>query len=165
MADTQFKLPELGRDWKIYVITSVAYGLAVMSNLQGRSFWPVLSFTEESGLTQFVFLIVVYSILDGIIILAGRWCSPFFVLMFEWGAFTATLPPVCSFLQDGIYLRGSCLLFCRFLAVFSASLLAVKVSIYSEKRETPALARQYYILASRVLVPIIVVSAFIESLI
>ena len=44
----------MGRDWKIYVITSVAYGLAVMSNLQGRSFWPVLSFTEESGLTQLI---------------------------------------------------------------------------------------------------------------
>ena len=67
MADTQFKLPELGRDWKIYVITSVAYCLAVMSILQGRSFWPVLSFTEESGLIQFVFLIVMYSILDGMV--------------------------------------------------------------------------------------------------
>ena len=164
MADIQFRFPELGRDWKIYVITSVAYCLAVMSILQGRSFWPVLSFTEESGLTQFVFLIVVYSILDGIIILAGRWCSPFFILMLEWGAFTTALPPVCSFLQDGIYLRGSCLLFCRFLAVFSASLLAVKLSILG-KCGRPALAKQYYILVSRVLVPIIAVSAFIESLI
>ena len=164
MADTQFRFPALGRDWKVYVITSVSYCLSAICILQGRSFWPVLSFTEESGLTQFVFLIVMYSILDGIIILAGRWCNPVVILMLEWGAFTTTFPPVCSFLQDGIYLRGSCLLFCRFLAVFSASLLAVKLSILG-KCGRPALAKQYYILASRVLVPIIVVSAFIESLI
>ena len=164
MADTQFRFPALGRNWKVYVITSVAYCLSAISILQGRSFWPVLSFTEESGFTRIVFLIVVYSILDGIIILAGRWCNPVFILMLEWGAFTTALPPVCSFLQDGIYLRGSCLLFCRFLAVFSASLLAVKLSILG-KCGRPALAKQYYILASRVLVPIIVVSAFIESLI
>ena len=141
-----------------------SYCLSAICLLQSRSFWSIPSFTEESGLTQFVFLIVVYSILDGIIILAGRWCSPFFILMLEWGAFTTALPPVCSFLQDGIYLRGSCLLFCRFLAVFSASLLAVKLSILG-KCGRPALAKQYYILVSRVLVPIIAVSAFIESLI
>ena len=164
MADTQFRFPSLGRDWKVYVITSVAYCLSAISILQGISFWPVLSFTEESGLLQFVFLIVVYSILNGIIILAGRWCNPFFILMLEWGAFTTVLPPVCSFLQDGIYLQGNCLLFSRFLAIFSASLLAEKMSVLGKLRR-PTLAKQYYILAFRILVPIIVVSAFIESLI
>ena len=164
MADTQFRFPALGRNWKVYVITSVAYCLSAISILQGRSFWPVLSFTEESGFTRIVFLIVVYSILDGIIILAGRWCNPVFILMLEWGAFTTVLPPVCSFLQDGIYLQGNCLLFSRFLAIFSASLLAEKMSVLG-KCGRPALAKQYYILVSRVLVPIIAVSAFIESLI
>ena len=164
MADTQFRFPALGRNWKVYVITSVAYCLSAISILQGRSFWPVLSFTEESGFTRIVFLIVVYSILDGIIILAGRWCNPVVILMLEWGAFTTAFPPVCSFLQDGIYLRGSCLLFCRFLAIFSASLLAEKMSVLGKLRR-PTLAKQYYILAFRILVPIIVVSAFIESLI
>ena len=94
MADTQFRFPALGRDWKVYVITSVSYCLSAICILQGRSFWPVLSFTEESGLTQFVFLIVMYSILDGIIILAGRWCNPVVILMLEWGAFTTAFPPV-----------------------------------------------------------------------
>ena len=164
MSDTQLRFPSLGRDWKVYVITSVAYCLSAISILQGRSFWPVLSFTEESGFTRIVFLIVVYSILDGIIILAGRWCNPVFILMLEWGAFTTVLPPVCSFLQDGIYLQGNCLLFSRFLAIFSASLLAEKMSVLGKLRK-PTLAKQYYILAFRILVPIIVVSAFIESLI
>ena len=164
MADTQFRFPALGRNSKVYVITSVAYCLSAISILQGRSFWPVLSFTEESGFTRIVFLIVVYSILDGIIILAGRWCNPVFILMLEWGAFTTVLPPVCSFLQDGIYLQGNCLLFSRFLAIFSASLLAEKMSVLGKLRK-PTLAKQYYILAFRILVPIIVVSAFIESLI
>lgn len=164
MADTRFRFPSLGQDWKVYVMASVSYCLSAICLLQSRSFWSIPSFTEESGFTRIVFLTVVYSILDGIIILAGRWRSPFLVLMLEWGAFTAVLPPVCSILQDGIYLRGSCLLFFRFLAVFSASLLAVKMSILG-KRGRPVLAKQYYMLASRVLVPIIAVSAFIESLI
>ena len=164
MADTRFRFPSLGQDWKVYVMTSVSYCLSAICLLQSRSFWSIPSFTEESGFTRIVFPTVVYSILDGIIILAGRWCNPVVILMLEWGAFTTAFPPVCSFLQDGIYLRGSCLLFCRFLAVFSASLLAVKLSILG-KCGRPALAKQYYILASRVLVPIIVVSAFIESLI
>lgn len=164
MTYTTFKFPKLGRDWKVYAITSAAYCLAAISSLQGRSFWPALPVTEESGLIQFVFLIVMYSILDGIIILAGRWCNPVFILMLEWGSFTAVLPPICSFLQDGIYLRGSCLLFSRFLAIFSASLLAEKMSVLGKLRK-PALAKQYYILAFRTLVPIIVVSALIESLI
>lgn len=164
MTDTKFRVPELGQDWKVYVITSVAYCLAVISILQGRPFWPTLPVTDESGLIHFVLLIVMYSILDGIIILAGRWCNPVFILMLEWGSFTAVLPPVCSFLQDGIYLQGSFLLFSRFLAIFSASLLAEKMSVLG-KRGRPALAKRYYILTSRVLVPMIMVSAFIESLI
>lgn len=35
----------------------------------------------------------------------------------------------------------------------------------STKHGKPALAKQYFILASRILVPMIVVSAFVESLI
>ena len=164
MADTRFRFPSLGQDWKVYVMASVSYCLSAICLLQSRSFWSIPSFTEESGFARIVFLTVVYSILDGIIILAGRWCNPVVILMLEWGAFTTAFPPVCSFLQDGIYLRGSCLLFCRFLAIFSASLLAEKMSVLGKLRK-PTLAKQYYILAFRILVPIIVVSAFIESLI
>lgn len=163
MEDIVFRFPELGRDWKIYLTTSIVYCLAAISCLQGRSFCPALPAVYESGLIQFVSLIGTYSILSIIIILAGSWFNPVCVLMLEWIAFTAILPSVCSFLQDGVYLRGSVLLFSRFLSAFSPSLMAEKMSALGELRN-PALAKQYYTLAVKILVPIIVLSSIIETL-
>ena len=163
MEDIVLRFPELGRDWKIYLTTSIAYCLAAISCLQGRSFCPALPAVYESGLIQFVSIIGTYSILNIIIILAGRWFNPVWVLMLEWFAFTAILPSVCSFLQDGIYLRGSIILFSRFLSVFSPSLIAEKMSAFGELRN-PALAKQYYTLAAKILVPIIALSSIVETL-
>ena len=163
MTDIVFRFPELGRDGKIYLTTSIAYCLAAICSLQGKSFCPALPAAFESGLIQFVSLIGVYSILSTIIILAGRWFNPVWVLMLEWIAFSVILPPVCSFLQDGVYLRGSIILFSRFLPVFSPSLLAEKMSALGELRN-PALTKQYYTLAAKILVPIIALSSIAETL-
>lgn len=163
MEDIVFRFPELGRDWKIYLTTSIVYCLTAISCLQGRTFCPVLPAVYESGLIQFLSLIGTYSILSIIIILAGSWFNPVCVLMLEWIAFTAILPSVCSFLQDGVYLRGSVLLYSRFLSAFSPTLMAEKMSALGELRN-PALAKQYYTLAVKILVPIIVLSSIIETL-
>lgn len=161
---TAIQFPRLGQDWRIYAATSAAYCAAVIWILQDSLDWPGILIPFGSGLIHFTHLFAAYFAMDTIIILAGRWCNRVVILVLEWIAFTTVLPPVCVFLQDGIYLRGSIILFSRFGAVFAASLLAEKVSAMGRHKNL-ILAKQYYILAARILVPIIVLSAFTESVI
>lgn len=163
MKDTTFSFPQLGRDWRIYMAISAGYCLAAICILQERLLRPTVPSAFGSDLIHFISLIAAYTAIDVIIILAGSLRIPLVILILEWLAFIIVLPPACDLFRSGAYLSGSIILFSRFLPIFSVSLLAEKKSI-SDGHGDSTINKHYYLLTAKIIPPIMVLSALIETL-